>query len=892
MRKLWFKLINIVGVLSMITVLFSNVILATAEESNKNLNLSVVYPENKSGITATEDWVTVNLNVSIPNLKTGETMTLSMNSDEFSYSKTPFTIGQVKVTPNSDNTWTITALSDINNGNISLNLALRYTNYISEDTKKDITFTLKNSDGSNQTGTIEINVLKYVDLVSKKELVRKVPLGFTENGNIAWVIYLNYNQAGLTGSKETPFKIKDIVSENQELVSNSIAVYNVNTPTLIDSEGNKIRNQDHDDYNYEVSQFLQNHSSGTGIVYENSVNEIPDDNTNAYYIYLETKPDKEVASDEIFENSIYMSISYEGENAWEDQDLAIITKDKNSYGDGIGSVQLTKVDSNTGKSLSGAIFKIIDSTTGKLVKENLTTSVNGFIYVGGLEPGNYAFVETTAPPGYALSEEHYTFTINKDDVSMVNVTAENELLQSGKIKIVKQDKDTKAKLADAQFEVKNSTTSTKQVVTTDKNGEAIINGLSLAEVYEIKEIKAPTGYQLDSTIHKVTLSTTDTDKTVTVNVDNKAQENGSIKIVKQDKDTKAKLAGAQFEWTDTSNGFKGYISTNSNGEVTVSGLSINRTYEIKEIKAPTGYQLDSTIHKVTLSTTDTDKTVTVNVDNKAQENGSIKIVKQDKDTKAKLAGAQFEWTDTSNGFKGIFTVGSDGSYTLKNMSLNRTYEIKEIKAPTGYQLDSKVRKVTLSATDADKTVTVNVDNKAQENGSIKIIKQDVCTSQRLAGAQFEWTDTSNGYKGYVSTNSNGETIISGLSVNRTYEIKEIRAPEGYQLDSTVHRITLNANETNTTKAIVLCNQQKFTSILNKYIDCYGNTSNVRIRAVENFSPAKQIEYKIYQKDGKLAKHLFTGLDGYTMYFSLVKGWDYDVYKVFSGREIFDFSFKY
>ncbi|EGG54108.1 hypothetical protein HMPREF9520_02323, partial [Enterococcus faecalis TX1467] len=90
--------------------------------------------------------------------------------------------------------------------------------------------------------------------------------------------------------------------------------------------------------------------------------------------------------------------------------------------------------------------------------------------------------------------------------------------------------------------------------------------------------------------------------------------------------------------------------------------------------------LDKTVHKVTLTTAQANKTVTVTVDNVAQK-GSIKIVKQDKDSKKRLTGAEFQWKDTVTGKTGTVTVGTDGTITIPNLTVNRTYEIQKRKHP-------------------------------------------------------------------------------------------------------------------------------------------------------------------------------------------------------------------
>ncbi len=84
------------------------------------------------------------------------------------------------------------------------------------------------------------------------------------------------------------------------------------------------------------------------------------------------------------------------------------------------------------------------------------------------------------------------------------------------------------------------------------------------------------------------------------------------------------------------------------------------------------------------------------------------------------------------GKTGIVTVGTDGMVTIPNLAVNRTYELTETKAPAGYVLDKTVHKVTLTSAQANKVVTVTIDNVAQK-GAIKIVKQDKDSKKRLTG---------------------------------------------------------------------------------------------------------------------------------------------------------------
>ncbi|MEO2522648.1 SpaA isopeptide-forming pilin-related protein, partial [Enterococcus faecalis] len=487
-------------------------------------------------------------------------------------------------------------------------------------------------------------------------------------------------------------------------------------------------------------------------------------------------------------------------------DYTLTYRVKNKQQVQIGSIKIVKQDKESKKRLTGAEFQWKDTVTGKT--GTVTVGTDGTVTIPNLSVNRtYEITETKAPTGYVLDKTVHKVTLTTAQANKVVTVIIENTAQKGSLAIIKVDKDSRKRLAGAEFKWRDTVTGKEGTVVADKNGQALITDLPVNRVYEITEIKAPNGYILNNKTYRVILTTNFADKIGYYTIENVALR-GNLKLIKQDSYSKQRLAGAQFRWRDTVNGNTGVVTANANGEATLYNFSVNRIYEITEIKAPNGYILDKTVHRVLLPSNYAGKTYTFTKNNQAQK-GAIKIVKQDGYTKQRLAGAQFKFRDTTNNYTATFTADRNGEVLIPGLAGDRIYEITEIKAPNGYTIDRRVHKVDLRG-QGGKTYTLVLNNTSQQ-GAIKIIKQDTDTKQRLAGAKFRFRDTTNNYTATFTANGNGEVLIPGLSSDRIYEITEIQAPTGYALDSRVHRIDLRGQGAKT-YTLVLNNKANYGAI--------------------------------------------------------------------------------
>lgn len=244
------------------------------------------------------------------------------------------------------------------------------------------------------------------------------------------------------------------------------------------------------------------------------------------------------------------------------------------------------------------------------------------------------------------------------------------------------------------------------------------------------------------------------------------------------------------------------------------------TYYVKETKNPKGYALNNSVVKVTIEANENTWIGTNGEFKDYPQSDPVSVVlgKVDKETNknkpqgsASLAGAEFtikyykglydsdpaksgqvpsrSWVlkTNENGFAYLdskYKVSGDDFYYNGSSAPTLpvgTITIQETKAPTGYFINNEVfvRKITTSG-NAERVETFDMPTVNEKVIKFDIKKVQAGTSTPVSGAVFRHT-LPNGSTEDLTTNGSGEITITGLA-SGTHKIKEIKSPDGYQLN--------------------------------------------------------------------------------------------------------------
>lgn len=396
-----------------------------------------------------------------------------------------------------------------------------------------------------------------------------------------------------------------------------------------------------------------------------------------------------------------------------------------------------------------------------------------------------------------------------------------KVIKNGHAQVKKIDKTTGAPLAGAVFKFTNLSTNETKEITSNAQGIAQWNDLLAETKVKIEEIKAPNGYVLNKTSQTVTIKP---NETVSVTLDNKEQV-GKITLFKEDKETgkqpqgSTTLEGAVYGLFETNDKKIKEVTLKKSGEkVTGSfeNIKIMHDYYVQEVKAPNGYNLDNTKYPVNLAYAGQDKEIAlkeltvkdqvikggielIKIGNKPLIPMTISDILADRSNiKPPLEGVEFTVTSkTTKKPVTVLTTDKEGKAATGKILPYDSYILTETKPPEGYL---PIEPVEFTISEEDQKFFWVLENKIIE-AQLHLVKVDAETGERIPmrDTSFKIWDTwaNEGEGAYVTmrvpnsletsdtfkTNEQGEFVTTdslAYGVDR-YELREVRAPDGYLL---------------------------------------------------------------------------------------------------------------
>ena len=354
-------------------------------------------------------------------------------------------------------------------------------------------------------------------------------------------------------------------------------------------------------------------------------------------------------------------------------------------------VEISKTDITGDKELKGAKLSVIDENNK--VIDTWTSTDKTHKIEGLLVEKTYTLREEIAPDGFVRATD-INFTIENNNkiqkVKMIDKVVEMSKTDIGD----KEVEGAKIQVLDKNNKVVDEWTSNKE--------EHKIKNLVENETYTLHEEVAPNGYVKAT---DVTFKVTEDKKTQKVSMIDKI-----VEISKTDITTGKELEGAKLTVTDE-NGKVVDEWTSSEESHKVTGLEESKKYTLTETTCPYGYEQAESITFEVSKDKKTQKVVMK--DQPILKN--VKVIKIDTDTKEqikeKFVFGIYKDIECKDLIQEVKSNKDDGFVEFKDLRYG-TYYIKELKAPDGYELSSRVAKVEIN----DKGIFVD-DNKIEEKDS-------------------------------------------------------------------------------------------------------------------------------------------------------------------------------
>ena len=446
--------------------------------------------------------------------------------------------------------------------------------------------------------------------------------------------------------------------------------------------------------------------------------------------------------------------------------------------------------------LAGVQFLVTDSS-GAVVGPNngyYTTDAAGQIVIEGLTDGmTVTAKEVKSVDGFVLDGTPQSIKIDQSQ-SPQRMTFWNE--RQGALIINKLSSlDRKTPLKGVTFKIttatgefvpdENGKISSNGLYYTDENGQIILKGVTGTLV--VTEEKSIDGYTIDENTRTQTVVINPND-TQTLHFYNDPV--GGVEIIKVNEDNHSeRIPNTTFEIRKVDDALVDTVTTDKNGRVFVA--LEDGSYYAKEVTSNKSFRLDDTPHYFEIKD---GKRVTLQVTNKKLS--GIVIHKIDSATGEGIYGVKFVLYDANKKPIGEYTSDDRGYIYIDEIpgGLSGRFYLRELEAAPGYTLDKQYKTVYVSP---GKTVEIEWENTAV-TGQIQIYKYaaeynevtGTVPGTPLKGAVYEIVNARSGkVVDYITTDARGVAASKPLPLTR-YQLREVTAPAYWQLDPTVHDVTL------------------------------------------------------------------------------------------------------
>ena len=386
-------------------------------------------------------------------------------------------------------------------------------------------------------------------------------------------------------------------------------------------------------------------------------------------------------------------------------------------------LQLRKTCSVTGKPLTSVEYTF-HRLNGSLIGTYKTDEL-GIIYLD-IDETYVVITEVRTVDGYRLDDVPRTVQLTPGGLTVVSYTN----VPYPTLEIIKKDATSKNVLPNVKFKLFDRYMREVGVYKTNSLGRIVLSGMSEGKYYLQEYETSGPEYVLDKTVHEVTLSY---GKTTTIELFNTRM--GTFRLRKICSETSKPLTGATYLFYDEKNNVLFEKTTNAYGIIEFEESLEPQKLKIKEISAPNGFVLDSTVHEVVIKAGETTEITLKNTPEKGRIQ-IIKIASEDSQiNKVKkgdgLSGAVFEVFNERLELMDTIKTDKRGIGESEPLPLGR-YVIKEVKSPAFFYSDGKPIYCEIKL--HDDLIKFKVENKPEEievdvtkRGVVECLPGDVIT---------------------------------------------------------------------------------------------------------------------------------------------------------------------